>query len=121
MTKRKVIKAPPSQKQINLLQTTVAEFYGVTIEEFMGEERSERIAWPRMVLMYFLMEAGTTGEHCARILGRKRGAGSHGQRAVQNACDCYPEKRTQIGLLRRKLTDVGALIGERDSSTGASV
>lgn len=92
------------QEHIDRVKNTVAEFYGVTIAEIESRRRPQRIAWPRMVIMFLLIESGATCEHVGAILKRKHGTGSHAQRTVGNAIDCYPEIRQQITTLRKKLS-----------------
>lgn len=63
----------------------VAARYGISHEAIMGRSRPDRIAFPRQVAMYLLMQRGMRCTHVGEVMGgRNHGTVLHAVQAVEN-------------------------------------
>ena len=91
---------------VNRIQTTVAEHFGITLEELTSSSRAARISWPRQLAIELSRELT---EEPLQSLGRAFGGRNHATilhacRRVQERVNNSREDQARLELLRGLLT-----------------
>jgi chromosomal replication initiator protein len=82
---------------------TVCDFFQITREGMMGRLRTEKLAWPRQVAMYFVRRMTRRSLHeVGRLFKRDHGTVMHAINTVENRCQTR-QFNEQVAELSAKL------------------
>lgn len=101
----------PSRRELSAdeILKTVAEFYGLTLEELRGPRRNQRLVFPRQVAMFFLREE--TGASLPQI-GARLGGRDH--TTVMYGCERVRTRMEEDTQTRRELLALKAQLYEKN-------
>ena len=83
---------------IDAIQDTVAEFYGISVDEMKGKRRDKHIVFPRQVAMYLIREETETA---LTVIGHQFGGRDH--TTVLHACEKIKELAAEDSRLQGDL------------------
>lgn len=89
--------------QIEDIQKVVAKHYGVTVEEILGTDRSDRVALPRKVAMYVARKYTTESlPAISKAFDRTHAAVIHCIKSLERQVDCDEKLRSDIEAVRKE-------------------
>jgi chromosomal replication initiator protein len=83
----------------------VAEHYGVTEKDIIGNKRSSKIVIPRQIAMYLCRElTGTSLKGIGKIIGnRDHTTVMHGIEKIENELSTNESLRNTVNILKKKI------------------
>ncbi len=101
----------PSRRELSAddILNTVADFYNLTLDDLRSERRSQRIAFPRQVAMFFLREE--TGASLPQI-GARLGGRDH--TTIMHGCERVRARMEEDSRTRRELLALKARLYEKN-------
>ena len=90
------------QMTVELIQQTVAEHFGVTVEDLVSPSRAARVAWPRQLAIELSRELTREALQAigAHFGGRNHATVLHASRRVRDRVRINSEDRAELELLR---------------------
>jgi chromosomal replication initiator protein len=101
---------PPRVTSVQRIQTTVASYFGISLDELLSASRLERISWPRQVAMHLARELteASLAQLGVAFGGRNHATVLHSCKRVTARILNMPEAAHDVDNIRQQLTARGA-------------
>jgi chromosomal replication initiator protein len=96
------IKRPSVQTESII--TAVCDHFKITKEQFLSRSNSRRVAYPRQIAIWLMMEhTQLTQEMIGEVVGKERTTVHHSRQLVIDLMETYPEVRNEITEIKLKI------------------